>query len=62
VKKRVQLEREPQFREDFSPKEQPLLEAVTRQLLVKTMEAGKNLKIVEISDDAGIICSSELWV
>jgi hypothetical protein len=35
--------REPPFREDISQKgrKQPLLEAVTRQLLVKTLQAGK---------------------
>jgi hypothetical protein len=45
VKKLIQLEREPPFREDLSPEteEQPLLEAVTRQLLVKTLQAGKKL-------------------
>jgi hypothetical protein len=34
------VEREPKLREDFSPKaeEYTLLEAVTRQLLVKTLE------------------------
>jgi hypothetical protein len=37
--------REQPFREDLSPEaeEQPLLEAVTRQLLVKTLRAGKDL-------------------
>jgi hypothetical protein len=37
--------REPSFREDLSREveEQQLLEAVTRQLLVKTLPAGKDL-------------------
>jgi hypothetical protein len=57
--------REPPFREDLSPEieEQPLLEAVTRQLIVETLWAGKDLACylenVEISDDAIIKCSYE---
>jgi hypothetical protein len=37
--------REPPFREDFSAEaeESPPLEAVTREQLVKTLQAGKNL-------------------
>jgi hypothetical protein len=36
---------EPPFREDMSPEAEdyPLLEAVTRQLLVKTLGAGKKI-------------------
>jgi hypothetical protein len=40
--------REPLFRDDLNTegKEQPLLEeAVTRQLIVKTLRAGKNYKV-----------------
>jgi hypothetical protein len=35
----------PSFREDLSPEaeEQPLLEAVTRKRLVKTLQTGKDL-------------------
>jgi hypothetical protein len=37
--------REPSFREDLSPEveEQPLLEAVTRKRLVKTLRVGNDL-------------------
>jgi hypothetical protein len=36
---------EPPFKDDLSPEaeEQPLLEAITRKLLVKTLRAGKDL-------------------
>jgi hypothetical protein len=58
VKKRgswKRVEREPPFREDVSAEaeESPLLEAVTRELLVKTPQAGKGL--------AGAVVICELW-
>jgi hypothetical protein len=39
----TQMEMEPRFREDLSPEaeEEPLSEAVTRQLLSKTLQTGK---------------------
>jgi hypothetical protein len=38
----------------------PLLEAVTRERLVKTQQAGKDLAVaLEISDSPVITCSSE---
>jgi hypothetical protein len=47
--------------------ESPLLEAVTKQRLVKTLKAGEglaccDLKSVEISESAVIACSSEWCV
>jgi hypothetical protein len=58
VKKRVswkRVGREPLFREDLSAEAEksPLLEAVTRERLVKTEQAGKGL--------AGSIVICELW-
>jgi hypothetical protein len=46
---------EPTFREDLRPEaeEYPLLEAVTRQLLMKTQQAGKDLKYA--------VVIGELW-
>jgi hypothetical protein len=42
---KILIEREPPFREDLSTgeKEYPLLEAVTRKRLVKTLQAGEDL-------------------
>jgi hypothetical protein len=44
--KNISVWREPPFREDLDPgaEDYPLLEAVTRQLLVKTLRAGKALE------------------
>jgi hypothetical protein len=61
--------REQPFREDLSveAEESPLLEAVTREQLVKRQQTGKDLVCavvmcisVEISDGAVIACSYEL--
>jgi hypothetical protein len=42
--------------------ESPLLEAVMRERLVKTQQAGKGLASAEISDGAVITCSSQWCV
>jgi hypothetical protein len=49
--KNSQFERESPFREDWSTEAdvQPLLEAVTRKRLVKTLQAGKNLTCVTMT-------------
>jgi hypothetical protein len=53
-------------REDLSAEveESPFLETVTRERLVRTEKAGKNLagdlRIVEISGDAAIACTYDL--
>jgi hypothetical protein len=51
--------KEPSFREDLrtEAEESPLLEAITRKRLVKTLQAGKDLESVEISDSVIVICS-----
>jgi hypothetical protein len=45
LKQEEAVGREPSFREDLSPEaeEYSLLEAVTRQLLMKTLRAGKDV-------------------
>jgi hypothetical protein len=45
LEQELAVEREPPFREDLSPEaeKQPMSEAVTRQLLVKTLRARKDL-------------------
>jgi hypothetical protein len=45
LKEEYAVGREPSFREDFSTeaREQPLLEAVTRHLIVKTPQVEKDL-------------------
>jgi hypothetical protein len=58
----VAVGRKPPFIEDLSPQaeEYPLLEAVTRLVLLKTPRAGEDLRTVEISDGTVIKCNYEL--
>jgi hypothetical protein len=48
---------DPQFREDLSPEaeEQSLLEAVIRQRLVKTLQAGKDSVICKVWNSAMLL-------
>jgi hypothetical protein len=65
LKREAAVGREPPFRENVIDEAQksPLLEAVTRKCLVKTLRAGKDIacalviNIVEISDEAVINCN-----
>jgi hypothetical protein len=57
VKQEYAVEREAPFREDFSPEaeEWPMLDADTRNRLVKTLQAGKDLVNCKMSKLATVL-------